>query len=147
MERRAFLKRLINFSFSILVLIAGSVLVYIYPSKMKERKLHYVYLIDEDELPKRGVRKMEFKYKSEDIAMINRAYLVISDNSMNAFSPVCTHLGCFVNWDNNKMEFICPCHGGKYNQKGEVTAGPPSRPLTKLPLKVMDGKVYLGIKI
>lgn len=147
MNRRDFLKRAIKVFFSILAAVALSALVYIYPSKIKKRELHYVYLMDEDDLPKKGVRKVEFEYKSEDKTVANRIFLAANNGSLTAFSPVCTHLGCLVNWDNNKKEFLCSCHGGKYNIDGDVIAGPPPKPLTRLPLEIKDGKVYVGIKV
>jgi cytochrome b6-f complex iron-sulfur subunit len=146
-KRRDFLKRAIKFFFLIISLAAFSALAYIYPSKIKQRKLRYVFLMDEDDLHKRGVRKAEFEYASDDKAVASRAYLIADENGVIAFSPVCTHLGCLVNWDNNKKEFICPCHAGRYDINGNVIAGPPPRPLTKLPLEIRDGKVYIGIKV
>ncbi|MBU0994266.1 MAG: Rieske (2Fe-2S) protein [Proteobacteria bacterium] len=41
------------------------------------------------------------------------------------FNATCTHLGCLVKWDPSGKRFICPCHGGIYNEDGEVVAGPP----------------------
>ena len=41
------------------------------------------------------------------------------------FNATCSHLGCLVKWDNGKKRFECPCHGGMYNESGEVIAGPP----------------------
>ena len=69
------------------------------------------------------------------------------EKGMTVFSPVCTHLGCYVNWDNNRKEFICPCHGGRYNIDGQVIAGPPPKPLDRLPFKIEAGKVYLGVTV
>lgn len=147
MNRRDFLKKAIKIFFSSLAIVVFYVFVYIYPSKIKQRKIHYIYLMDEDDLPKRGVRKIEFKYKLEDRVVAHRVFLVANNSSLTAFSSVCTHLGCLVNWDNNKKEFLCPCHGGKYNMNGDVIAGPPPKPLTRLPLEIKDGKAYVGIKV
>jgi Rieske Fe-S protein len=69
----------------------------------------------------------------------------MSKSGLFALSPVCTHLGCLVNWDYNKKEFICPCHGGKYDMEGKVRGGPPPAPLNRLPLEVRDEKVYIGM--
>lgn len=41
----------------------------------------------------------------------------------------CTHLGCTVNWREDALAFICPCHDGKFNSDGKVLSGPPPRPL------------------
>ncbi|MBF0330017.1 MAG: Rieske 2Fe-2S domain-containing protein [Nitrospirae bacterium] len=103
--------------------------------------------MDEDSLPRKGVRKVDFEYNGEDRTMGSRVYISASDKELTAFSSVCTHLGCFINWDHNKKEFICPCHGGRYGIDGNVTAGPPPAPLARLPLEIKDGKVYIGMKI
>lgn len=47
----------------------------------------------------------------------------------SVISNVCMHLGCPVQASNTG--FICPCHGGAYNQDGARTAGPPVRPLDR----------------
>lgn len=47
-------------------------------------------------------------------------------------SAGCTHLGCGVRWDGEVERFLCPCHGGQFDAMGEVVAGPPPRPMTRL---------------
>ena len=61
-----------------------------------------------------------------------------------AFSAVCTHLGCIVQWEKDKQDFLCPCHGGHYATDGTVTAGPPPKPLKKLPFAVAGGNITGG---
>lgn len=147
MNRRDFLKKMIKAFFAVITAIVFSSLIYIYPSKIRKKELQYIYIMDEDELPRRGVRRVEFNVKIDDRIIANRAFIAINDYGLTAFSSVCTHLGCLVNWDNNKSEFLCPCHGGKFDINGTVIAGPPPMPLTRLPLEIKDGKVYVGIKV
>ncbi|HIJ94871.1 MAG TPA: Rieske 2Fe-2S domain-containing protein [Desulfuromonadales bacterium] len=61
-----------------------------------------------------------------------------------ALSAVCTHLGCIVQWESDKQDFLCPCHGGHYSADGIVTAGPPPKPLDKLPFTVTGGNIIVG---
>lgn len=65
-----------------------------------------------------------------------------------AMSPICTHLGCTINWNSQEEftnEFYCPCHGGRYEQNGKNIAGtPPPRPLDVYAYEVKDGTLYLG---
>ena len=61
-----------------------------------------------------------------------------------AFSAVCTHLGCIVQWEKDKQDFLCPCHAGHYSADGVVTAGPPPKPLKKLPFAVAGGNITVG---
>jgi cytochrome b6-f complex iron-sulfur subunit len=59
-------------------------------------------------------------------------------------SAVCTHLGCIVQWEKDKQAFLCPCHAGHYTPDGVVTAGPPPKPLAKLPFSVANGAITIG---
>jgi menaquinol-cytochrome c reductase iron-sulfur subunit len=67
----------------------------------------------------------------------------IDETNFEAFSVNCTHLGCPVNWIQSSDLFLCPCHGGVYNQEGQVVAGPPPLPLTKYPVRVQAGQVQI----
>lgn len=61
-----------------------------------------------------------------------------------AISNRCAHLGCPVRYIEAAKSFICPCHGGTYGFEGEVTGGPPVRPLDRFETFVIDGRVKLG---
>lgn len=61
-----------------------------------------------------------------------------------ALSAVCTHLGCIVQWEKEKQQFLCPCHGGLFSTEGTVLGGPPPRPLAKIPLTVTEGNITVG---
>lgn len=61
-----------------------------------------------------------------------------------ALSAVCTHLGCIVKWVNDKGEFLCPCHGGKFSTNGQVLGGPPPKPLESYPVEIVDQDIMVG---
>ncbi len=71
-------------------------------------------------------------------------------NQFIALSSRCMHLGCPVRYVEAAERFICPCHGGVYNFRGEVAGGPPVRPLDRFytysppPGHRGHGFVYLG---
>jgi Rieske Fe-S protein len=52
-------------------------------------------------------------------------------NHWVALSSRCMHLGCPVRYVAAAERFICPCHGGVYDFRGEVAGGPPVRPLDR----------------
>ncbi len=64
-----------------------------------------------------------------------------------AISSVCTHLHCIVNWNAVTKRFECPCHGAKFNEEGEVLAGPPPRPLDIHKLEIAAGNVVVDTDI
>jgi Rieske Fe-S protein len=67
------------------------------------------------------------------------------DAQVTALDSTCSHLGCRVSWDAEAQELVCPCHGGRYDRTGQVTAGPPPAPLTSLQTQVMDGTVRVRV--
>lgn len=56
----------------------------------------------------------------------------------------CTHLQCAVNWVEATKQFICPCHGGVYDIKGNVVSGPPPKSLPMRDIKVKGDTVLIG---
>jgi menaquinol-cytochrome c reductase iron-sulfur subunit len=52
-------------------------------------------------------------------------------NHWVALSSRCMHLGCPVRYVSAAQRFICPCHGGVYDFRGQVAGGPPVRPLDR----------------
>lgn len=63
-------------------------------------------------------------------------YIDREGSNYRALAATCTHLGCGVRWDSPSQQFRCPCHGGVYDREGRVVAGPPPRPLQRLPVRV-----------
>ena len=52
------------------------------------------------------------------------------------YKTACSHLGCTVHWDGRQDQFRCACHGGAFDRNGNVTAGPPPRPMDRYETKV-----------
>lgn len=59
------------------------------------------------------------------------------------FSDVCTHLSCRVNWDEEKGEFYCPCHAAFFDGQGNVTSGPPPRPLDRYETRLEGDQLFI----
>lgn len=69
-----------------------------------------------------------------------------SGNTFNALSSVCTHQGCIVStFDAGSGQFVCPCHGSRYDVNGKVTQGPASAPLTKYQTQFSNEKLTIKV--
>jgi glycine/D-amino acid oxidase-like deaminating enzyme/nitrite reductase/ring-hydroxylating ferredoxin subunit len=81
-----------------------------------------------DRLTKRGSRPIEDLAPGEgDIVSLAGEKVAghrRDDGSLVAVSPVCTHLGCQVNWNRAERSWDCPCHGSRFSPEGDVLQGP-----------------------
>jgi cytochrome b6-f complex iron-sulfur subunit len=70
------------------------------------------------------------------------ALLIHDESGFTALSLVCTHLGCTL---EPKLDgFACPCHGSRFDVKGNVVRGPANKPLSLLEVFVTaDGKLHI----
>ncbi|HTM67735.1 MAG TPA: FAD-dependent oxidoreductase [Candidatus Binatia bacterium] len=56
------------------------------------------------------------------------------EGKVMAVSPVCTHLGCTVRWNQARTSWDCPCHGSRFDVDGKVLNGPATEPLASVPI-------------
>ena len=61
--------------------------------------------------------------------------------SFDAFTAICTHLGCTVNTVADGT-IDCPCHGSKFSiSDGSVINGPATAPLARINIKVQGNSI------
>ncbi len=62
----------------------------------------------------------------------------------SAFSAVCPHAGCRVQYADGDREFVCPCHGARFDRTGSLLQGPATRSLSPITVaKGSDGQLYV----
>ena len=71
--------------------------------------------------------------------------LIRTPDKVKAFSAVCTHLGCLVEWNGQKKGIDCPCHAGLFDLDGRVISGPPPRALPSYAVRVVDGNIFVEL--
>lgn len=101
-----------------------------------------------DEFPLGTTRKVVYPDPDPDpwqgVAVRNAAWVRReAPDRLVAFSIYCTHTGCPVDYIHDAGLFLCPCHGGIFDQDGSVSAGPPPRPLDRAGVRVRDGRVEI----
>ncbi len=81
------------------------------------------------------------KYQSGNL-LVDRP----GNSSFNALSAICTHQGCLItSYDSGNKEFICPCHGSKFNLSGGVDSGPAQIPLSKYQTSYSNSKLTIKV--
>ncbi len=147
-SRRDFLKKAL---YGVLTLLGLGFLIpamrVLSPVRGPEKETVFFPLIPEEEIPRTGVKKAELAYTVSGRVMKARIFLVSSSTELIAFSAICSHLGCLVNYRRDRREFVCPCHGGKYDLSGKNISGPPPAPLTRFPVRIQDGTAFIGMKV
>jgi Rieske Fe-S protein len=63
------------------------------------------------------------------------------NQDVTVFSSICPHLGCPINWHPDQSQFVCPCHGGLFDEAGRRTGGPPPRDMDPLEYEVRAGRL------
>ena len=72
-----------------------------------------------------------------------KTFIVRTEGGFLAISATCPHLHCIVTWNEALKKFECPCHGAKFNPRGEVLEGPPPRPLDLYKLQIVAGNLVI----
>ncbi len=67
----------------------------------------------------------------------------LANGEYRAFSAVCTHLGCTVQYRPEGHNIWCACHNGVYDLQGHNVSGPPPRPLERYAVRLADGNIIV----
>jgi Rieske Fe-S protein len=69
--------------------------------------------------------------EDDGIYFHDEVILIKKDGKIELLSAKCTHLGCIIN-RVEQANFVCPCHGSRFNEDGSIVKGPAVKSLTKL---------------
>lgn len=153
LPRRGFLKLAIG-AFNALIGLALAIpgLGYLLTPVFRKGASAWVQLGDVERLKTPVPQKASFRYISETgytRSQKSGFVWVVEDAEaaygVTALSAVCSHTGCNVAWHFDEAHFVCPCHGGRYDIRGNVVSGPPPKPLQKLPLRVENGRAAVQL--
>lgn len=76
----------------------------------------------------------------------NRPGIIVrtASGELRAYSALCTHLGCIVQYRPDLAHIWCACHNGHYDLSGRNIAGPPPTPLDAFTLNVRGDQIVVS---
>ncbi|MCB8933401.1 MAG: ubiquinol-cytochrome c reductase iron-sulfur subunit [Fimbriimonadaceae bacterium] len=105
----------------------------------------WVPVLDDGALAVGQTREVRFAIPIKDgYQTVDRQYVLYlyrHPDQVVAIDPACTHLGCRVKFQDAKMRYFCPCHGGVFDAEGRVVSGPPPKALERHPVRIKGGKI------
>jgi Rieske Fe-S protein len=70
----------------------------------------------------------------------------LADGEYRAFSAICTHLDCTIQYRTREHDVWCACHNGVYDLQGQNVSGPPPRPLEQYDVHVRGEEVVVALR-
>ncbi len=135
MVRRRFINWLLGTSAgALLVSVVYPVLRFIVPPDVPEATTNRVEVgpTNDPELLDKGFKIVRFG--SQPVILLR-----VAEDDFRAFSGVCTHLDCIVEYQRDHQRIWCNCHNGAYDLTGRNIAGPPPHPLDRFEVDLAPG--------
>jgi Rieske Fe-S protein len=63
---------------------------------------------------------------------------------LRAFSAICTHLSCIVQYRPDLGHIWCACHNGHFDLNGRNISGPPPAPLEAFAVNVREDQIVVS---
>lgn len=131
----------------IAVLMAAFLILAGCSSRQATSTRQLVVPLDEIKAPQ-SVTTVKLADYSVESPYTNVVHIVrLPDGQFLALSAKDPNGGCTVPWNEQNVVFWNPCHGGKYNIRGEVVEGPAIRGLDRFAVRaaVDERKVYVDV--
>ncbi len=113
------------------------VLRYVMPPEVAEAATSQVLAAKLSELPPNSGKV--FRFGSRPAVLVRTA-----SGDLRAFSAVCTHLACTVQYRKDLQHVWCACHNGHYDLNGVNIAGPPPRPLERYQVATRGDEIWVS---
>jgi cytochrome b6-f complex iron-sulfur subunit len=111
---------------------------YLIPPDVGESTAHTVTL---------ALKPQEVKPNSGQIFRFgSQAGILVKDSNgeLKAFSAVCTHLACIVQYRSDINQIWCACHNGHFDLNGRNVEGPPPKPLEQFVVNVRAEQIVVS---
>lgn len=110
---------------------------FLMPPKGAVRDRNLVRVADHDEVKERSAKK---------VVLLGRPVILVrmEHDRWFALSAICTHMNiCHLDWNEERRQLVCPCHGGAFDVYGNVVQGPPSIPLATFPVERVGDELFV----
>jgi cytochrome b6-f complex iron-sulfur subunit len=111
---------------------------YLIPPKVEESTAKTVTL---------SVKPADVKVNSGEIFRFGSQPAILvrtPGNELKAYSAVCTHLSCIVQYRSDVSHIWCACHNGHYDLNGKNILGPPPKPLEEYVVNVKGDQIVVS---
>jgi len=136
--RRSFINVLLSTSLGATVLaIVYPVIQFLVPPAVSESQQNNVIAGTAKEL-KPNTAKI-FKFGSRPGILVRTP-----TGELRAFTAICPHLNCTVQYRDDLQHIWCACHGGQFDLNGINVAGPPPRPLEQYAVNLSGDDVVVS---
>ena len=136
-KRRDFLGILLGGGFlAWIVSLFYPVIKYLNPPELEEATVTSVKIGAVEDMQKDSGKII--KFGSKPVIVVRK-----QSGDYVAFSAVCTHLDCIVQYRKDLTQIYCACHNGKYDLNGRNVSGPPPAPLKKYGVSIKNDEVIV----
>ncbi len=136
--RRSFLDWLLGTTLgAVTISILYPLVKYVEPPTVAEAATSQVLAGKLSQLPPNSGKV--FRFGSRPAIVVRTA-----SGDIRAFSAVCTHLACTVQYRKDLQQVWCACHNGHYDLNGVNVAGPPPRPLERYQVATRGDDIWVS---
>jgi Rieske Fe-S protein len=73
-----------------------------------------------------------------------RLLIMTPDGEYRAYSAVCPHLNCTVQYNDKRSQIWCACHNGYFDLTGKVISGPPPKGLEEFQVVIDEDEILVS---